>query len=96
MYAACCKTAYCAVLQKDMEQMKAYMQRGGFAGGCHLLGRGIGYGMDLRRRMAVIVARIRMRVDNLDAVNGVDVHKHRRACLEHYEEYKQEQRYLYA
>ena len=32
MYAACCKTAYCAVLQKDMEQMKAYMQRGGFAG----------------------------------------------------------------
>ena len=52
--------------------------------------------MDLRRRMAVIVARIRMRVDNLDAVNGVDVHKHRRACLEHYEEYKQEQRYLYA
>ena len=52
--------------------------------------------MDLRRRVAVIAARIRMGMDNLDSVNDVDVHKHRRACLEHYEEYKQEQRYLYA
>lgn len=42
MYAACRKTAYRVVLQKDMEQMKAYTQRGGFAGGCHLLGGGIG------------------------------------------------------
>lgn len=48
MYAACRKNACCVVLQKDMEQMKAYTQRGGFAGGCHLLGRGIGYGVDLR------------------------------------------------
>lgn len=48
MYAACRKTAYRVVLKKDMEQMKAYTQRGGFAGGCHLLGRGIGYGVDLR------------------------------------------------
>lgn len=48
MYAACRKTACRVVLQKDMEQMKAYTQRGGFAGGCHLLGRGIGYGVDLR------------------------------------------------
>lgn len=48
MYAACRKNAYCVVLKKDMEQMKAYTQRGGFAGGCHLLGRGIGYGVDLR------------------------------------------------
>lgn len=48
MYAACRKTAYRVVLNKDMEQMKAYTQRGGFAGGCHLLGRGIGYGVDLR------------------------------------------------
>ena len=48
LYAACRKTAYRVVLKKDMEQMKAYTQRGGFAGGCHLLGRGIGYGVDLR------------------------------------------------
>lgn len=48
MYAACRKNACCVVLQKDMEQMKAYTQRGGFAGGCHLLGGGIGYGVDLR------------------------------------------------
>ena len=47
MYAACRKTAYRVVLQKDMEQMKAYTQRGGFAGGCHLLGRGIGYGVEM-------------------------------------------------
>lgn len=32
MYAACRKTAYRVVLKKDMEQMKAYTQRGGFAG----------------------------------------------------------------
>lgn len=48
MYAACRKTACRVVLKEDMEQMKAYTQRGGFAGGCHLLGRGIGYGVDLR------------------------------------------------
>lgn len=48
MYAACRKNAYRVVLKKDMEQMKAYTQRGGFAGGCHLLGGGIGYGVDLR------------------------------------------------
>lgn len=48
MYAACRKIAYRVVLKKDMEQMKAYTQRGGFAGGCHLLGGGIGYGVDLR------------------------------------------------
>lgn len=48
MYAACRKTACRVVLKEDMEQMKAYTQRGGFAGGCHLLGGGIGYGVDLR------------------------------------------------
>lgn len=48
LYAACRKTACRVVLKEDMEQMKAYTQRGGFAGGCHLLGRGIGYGVDLR------------------------------------------------
>lgn len=48
MYVACSKTAYRVVLKKDMEQMKAYTQCGGFAGGCHLLGGGIGYGVDLR------------------------------------------------
>lgn len=47
-HAACCKTAYCAVLQKDMEQMEAYTQRGVVAGDCHLLCGGIGNGVDLR------------------------------------------------
>ena len=32
MYAACRKTACRVVLKEDMEQMKAYTQRGGFAG----------------------------------------------------------------
>lgn len=32
MYAACRKTTYRVVLKKDMDQMKAYTQRGGFAG----------------------------------------------------------------
>ena len=41
--------------------------------------------------MAVIAARIRMGMDNLDSVNDVNVYKRRCSCLEHKEEYKQEQ-----